>query len=280
MDTLEVKRIILDRVPALEDISANISWDKIALKFNKRIEPSHKPKDDIITSSCFLDYIISSLGSDENAKANLDTVNAIDSEISKALEYCKAHQQFKGKIKDLVNKMLVDMDEDVFGTNSAFKNWINELFVFNALTGYNNYELIDIERPFNAQRTDERVKTCDFVCKDKENEEIWFEVVTFQGINPAKQENSVTMCDFIKQKIACKYKEKTQGLSQKGIPNLKIIPIIEYVDGLEKFDIMLNMDISIEPLSVMKNNIDGKVYVEIRPLDDYLSQIRVQAVKP
>jgi hypothetical protein len=54
------------------------------------------------------------------------------------------------------------------------------------------------------------------------------------------------------------------------------VPIIEYIDGLERFDISLNSDITTEPFAIMKNNLDGIVYIELQPLHLYLSKIRTQ----
>ena len=62
----------------------------------------------------------------------------------------------------------------------------------------------------------------------------------------------------------------------EDIPNIRILPVIEYIDGLERFDISLNSDIATEPFAIMKNKLDDIVHIELRPLNFYLSKIRTQ----
>ena len=265
-----VQQTIIKCMPAFEDILSDRDWDRVIQHYLRRVDNIPKEYNGLITSSCLIDLIICSLGDGKIAKANNETINAINDEICKALAFCDYHPQFMVKMKDLIRKTIMEMDNDIRVPNSAYKNWINELFVFNLLANKKECEIVDIERPMvNGNK-------CDFVCKIGNNEEVYFEVVTIQRIDPSQQDDSTTMNDFIKERVKVKYQEKTKGLLSEDIPNIRIMPIIEYIDGLERFDISLNSDIATEPFAIMKNNMDDKVYIELRPLHFYLSKIRTQ----
>ena len=61
--------------------------------------------------------------------------------------------------------------------------------------------------------------------------------------------------NFINNKVKLKYADKTKELA--AVPNLKILPILDYVDKLIEFAPKVNMSISLPPLTVVKNTIDG-----------------------
>lgn len=266
----KIKQTIFQFVPTFETLLSDNDWDKIIPNYLNRIDNIPEGLDNVISSTCLIDLIICSTKENEIGVANRLTVRAINQEIEKALLYCEQHPHYTAKIKDVVKKTLTEMDEDVFNSNSAFKNWINELFVFNLLTEWDGYEIIDIERSLGNG------KTCDFVCRNCHGEEIWFEVVTLQRIDPSRQDDSATMNEFINNRIVDKYKAKTKDLLPVNTPNLRILPVIEYVEGLERFDISLNSDISAEPLSIMRNEFEGVVRFDIRLLNTYLAHIRAQ----
>ena len=265
-----VKQVIIKHIPDSERVLSNKDWNEVVQSYIERVGNIPNDCNDMITSSCLIDLIICSLGETRINKSNKETVNAINAEINKAFVYCEKHPQFKSKVKNLVRRTIKEMDNNIGIRNSAFKNWINELFVFNMLTKMKNCEIVDIERPIGNGCT------CDFVCKNSYNEEMWLEVETIHHIDPSKQDNNTTMIGFINERVKKKYQDKIKDLTPEKIPNIRIMPIIEYVDGLEKFNIVLNSNISTEPFSIMKNNINGVVHVELRPLNEYLSHIRAQ----
>lgn len=266
----KVQQTIINCMPAFKYILSDRDWNRVIQNYLRRVDNIPKGYNGLITSSCLMDLIICSLGEGKIAKANKETIIAINDEICNALDYCDYHPQFKSKVKNLVRRTIKEMDNNIGIRNSAFKNWINELFVFNMLTKMKNCEIVDIERPIGNGCT------CDFVCKNSYNEEMWLEVETIHHIDPSKQDNNTTMIGFINERVKKKYQDKIKDLTPEKIPNIRIMPIIEYVDGLEKFNIVLNSNISTEPFSIMKNNINGVVHVELRPLNDYLSHIRAQ----
>lgn len=269
----EVKEIIINSIPAFKNILSERDWKIVINNYLKRVDDIPSDSNDVINSSCLIDLIICSLNETDTAKGNKETINAINVEINKALAYCNKHSYLLNKVNNLIRKSITEMDIDVTSPNSAFKNWVNELFVFNLLAEWDGYEIVDIERPLGNG------KSCDFVCRNCNSEEIWFEVLTIQRLSPSKQDKSATMNEFINNRIMTKFQEKTKGITNGNIPNIKILPVIEYIDGLERFNILLNSDIAIEPLAIMKNNLNGVIYIEIRPLSSYLSQIRKQQEK-
>ena len=269
----KIQEIINESMPGFKTILSDKDWNKVIKNYLKRVNAIPSGCNDTIKSSCLIDFIICSLGESDTAKANKETIKGINTEINKVLAYCDKRPSLLKKVKVTIRKSITEMDIDIATRNSAFKNWINELYVFNLLAGMDDYEIVDLERPFGNG------KTCDFVCRDSKGDEIWFEVVTIQGIDPSKQDDNITMNEFINERIMNKFKEKTEGILPNSIPNIRILPVVEYVDGLEEFDILLNSDIATEPFAVMKNNINGVVQTEFRPLSRFLPQIRAQLDK-
>ena len=269
----KIQERINESMPDIKTILSGKEWNKVIKNYLKRVNTIPSGCNDVIKSSCLIDFIICSLGESDTAKINKETIKGINTEIHKALVYCDKHPSLLKKVKDTIRKSITEMDIDFATRNSAFKNWINELYVFNLLAGMDDYEIVDLERPF------ENGKTCDFVCRNSKGDEIWFEVVTIQGIDPSKQDDNITMNEFVNERIMNKFKEKTEGLLPQNIPNIRILPVVEYVDGLEFFNILLNSDIATEPFAVMKNNINGVVQTEIGPLNRFLQQIRSQQDK-
>lgn len=269
----KIQEIINESMPGFKTILSDKDRNKVIKNYFKRVNAIPSGCNDAIKSSCLIDFIICSLGESDTAKANKETIKGVNTEINKALAYCDKHPSLLKKVKDTIRKSITEMDIDIAKRNSAFKNWINELYVFNLLAGMDDYEIVDLEHPLGNG------KTCDFVCRNSKGEEILFEVVTIQGIDPSKQDDSITMNEFINERIMNKFKEKTEGILPQNIPNIRILPVVEYVDGLEGFDILLNSDIATDPFAVMKNNTNGVVQTEFRPLNRFLPQIRAQQDK-
>lgn len=268
-----IEKTITQSMPDFKNLFSGKELDKVIKKYLNRVNAIPLGCNDAIKSSCLIDLIICSIGENETAKANKETIKGINTEIKKALTYCNNHPSLMKKVKDTIKKSFSEMDANIAKPNSAFKNWVNELFVFNLLAGWDGYEIVDIERPLGNG------KSCDFVCRNSNGDEIWFEVKTIQGLVPCKQDDSTTMNEFINERVMNEFEKKTCGILANNIPNIRIIPVVEYVDGLEKFDILLNSNISTEPFAIMKNNIDGVVRVELRPLNGYLAKLRNQQVK-
>ena len=89
-----------------------------------------------------------------------------------------------------------------------------------------------------------------------------------------KQDDSISFSDFINQKVKKKYESKTQNLST--LPNLKIIPILEYTEGLESFAITVDNKLATPPLTVVKNTINGIDTIHLGTLEEISFYIRKQ----
>jgi hypothetical protein len=112
-------------------------------------------------------------------------------------------------------------------------------------------------------------KDCDFRCYHKNGQELLIEVMSIQNIDLTKQDNVDTFSEFINEKIKKKYTDKTKNLGE--VQTLKILPILDYVDGLTKFAPTLDTTISLPPFTVVKNTIDGKNEILLITLDQLIS---------
>ena len=71
-----------------------------------------------------------------------------------------------------------------------------------------------------------------------------------------------------------KFNDKTNRLS--FIPDIKIIPILEYTEGLENFKITVNDKFSLKPFTVVKNKIDESNEIYLGDLEEISQQFLQQ----
>ena len=69
-----------------------------------------------------------------------------------------------------------------------------------------------------------------------------------------------------------KYEKKTKNLCT--LPNLKIIPILEYTKGLESFVITVDDKLATPPLTVIKNTINGIETIHLGCLKEISNHMR------
>lgn len=120
-------------------------------------------------------------------------------------------------------------------------------------------------------------KKCDFECQHIDDGSILlFDVLSINNLKIEKQDDSKTFSDFINQKIKEKYEEKTQDIST--LPNLKIIPILEFTEGLEAFKITVDDNVATPPFTVVKNTIDGVDNIFLNPLEEISNHICQQRI--
>lgn len=194
-------------------------------------------------------------------------INAINTEIDKALAYVKKYPKYKDEVNNVITNMITSIDDvDVQNCNEDFKNRINELFIFNKLTTCIDYTLIDMERSLsNGKRADYLFK------HNTTNEDFYIDVVTLQNIDPTKHETSETFNYFIKSRIQRKYDDKFCGVTEKGV--FRILPVIEYKEGMEKFNIETPKEISLPIITICNNIVDGNDCVSIMEINTFLSQM-------
>ena len=103
-----------------------------------------------------------------------------------------------------------------------------------------------------------------------------FDVYSINNLKIEKQDGSNTFSDFINQKVKEKFEKKTRNIST--LPNFKIIPILEYTEGLESFKITVDNEIAIPPLTVVKNTIDGVDNISLSTLEEISNHICHQRI--
>lgn len=223
---------------------------------------------DVITSSCLFERFISTFNSTDIAKEFYSEVTGIAHAIIKALEFSKADETLLKKIKDIVKNMIITIDTDSSSKNNDYRNRLNEILVFNWLSECKNITVSFIEKDLGNG------KSCDFECHHSDGSELLFEVLSINNLQVEKQDNSQTFSDFINQRIKEKFDDKTKNLTT--LPKFKIIPVLEYTEGLETFKIAVNKDLAIPPLTVVKNTIDGIANILLANLDEISSHITNQ----
>ena len=213
-----------------------------------------------------LDYIICSHCQNPNTVDSIKSlIRALNTEVDKALHYAERHKQFKSRINSIIKQMICSMDVDVQSTNEDFKNWINELLVFNKITSNPDYEIIDMEYSLPNG------KSLDYKLRSKPtNDYLYIEVCTIQNMNPADHEKDETINDYLNNRIKKKYESKISNLDSihsEGIVHFYILPIVEYKKGMEKFTFKVDKNIAFTPLTICKN---GENECLLMPLNDFL----------
>lgn len=89
--------------------------------------------------------------------------------------------------------------------------------------------------------------------------------MSIQNIDLSKQDNTDTFSEFINNKVKTKFTDKTKDL--RDTPNLKILPILDFVNGIVEFAPTLDSAISLPPYTVVKNTIDGQNEILLMPID-------------
>lgn len=262
-----IKQSMLELVPSM-DILGN-DWKNLQKKMVKRLE-SAKSVEDIVKSGIFIDNVLLCFCSNLVVKKNRKQfIDAFNKAVTLAQSY--AGSQFEKKVTDLLKSIYREGDGSISVSNSAYKNYLHELLVFNYLSNCKNVEVIDIERKI------ENGNSVDFVVR-KDNKDIGFEVVTLQGIDPSKQDDDNTMGDFIYDRLKNKYLCKTKGLGEiNNLDQLYIIPVIEYHNGMENFkmDYTFKEHLFFYPIMTpWLHQVEGEWCMELCSMKDYLETIR------
>lgn len=259
-----------DIFPDIKSIFSNKELTKMGVKYAAKYKALCDSQQEIITSACFFDEFISSLGNGNQAKDFKEMVNGIGDVIKIAQKHAinNRNQSVFTKIKQTIKDMIVTMDESPLSNNSDYRNRLNELLVFNWLSECENIKVISIEKKL------ENGKSCDFECQHKDGTIVLLEVLSINNLNVNKQDDSKTFSAFINSKVKDKFNDKTNRLS--FIPNIKIIPILEYTEGLENFKITVNDKFSLKPFTVVKNKIDESNEIYLGDLEEISQQFLQQ----
>lgn len=263
-----IKNLIEEEIPYSSGLLNEKSWKKIKEKYSSKVEQVLEHQQ--LNSYCIIDFIIGTKHHDHRfAERCKSMIKAINKEIRKSLTFIKSNPAHEGVINSIITNMLSSMDVDIQSNNSDFKNWVNELFVFNKLTRCTAYTLVEMERTLSNK------KSVDYVFINNETgEELLIDVVTFQNIDPNKHDTVDTFNDFINQRIQKKYDSKLATPAE--VSTFRVLPIIEYQDGMEKFTIEVDTNISFPALTICRNKVEDMEEIILLEMNIYLEQIRKQ----
>ena len=255
-------------IPEIEPLFSKKERAKIGIKYAAKYKALCDSQQEPITSNCFFDRFAASCGKDSQADGFKDEVNGVANAIRSALKYASFNESSSvlTEIRQIVKGLIITMDEEPSSNNSDYRNRLNELLVFNWLNECENIRLTDVAYPLGNNND------CDFRCIHEDGTELLIEVMTIHNIDLSKQDNSETFSDFINQKVQKKYNDKLKGEAQ--INNFRILPIIEFVDGLSDFAPILDSKIALPPQTVIKNVIDGEREMLLTPIEKLKTEIR------
>ncbi|WP_308395914.1 hypothetical protein [Prevotella sp.] len=264
-DNFEVlKSILISTVPKM-DILKPREWDKIKKHLKDRL--SKLDKGEIITSSIFIDYVIHKI---YNLKPNdkyerwIDVFNDLVDRVLK-----DSDETLHNKIEDIIRNLFTTGDNNMFGGNSDFKNRLNELLAIDYFNQCDKVKIIEIEKKLANN------KSIDLILRNSSGKTIGVEILTLQNIDPQKQEDDESMSDFIWERIKRKYEDKTKQLTEiKDLEDLLIMPIVEYAEGLEKFNFPTNMQYATHIMCSHLNNNGNKWEMIISNINQYLAMRR------
>ena len=257
-----------DFFPEIQSMFSHKELTKMRGKYAAKYKALCDSKQEIVTSSCLFDEFISSFGNGNQAKDFKDLVKGVGDVIEIAQEHATKNRNRSvfTKIQQTIKDMIVTMDESPLSNNSDYRNRLNELLVFNRLSECENLEITDVAYPLGNN------KDCDFRCFHNDGTELLVEVVSIQSINLSKQDNADTFSEFIATKVKKKYADKVTGLEQQ--PNLKILPIIDYVVGLIEFAPTLDYNISWPPFTTVKNVTNWKIEILLTTIEYLKSKVK------
>ena len=252
-------------IPEAKEIIARREIAKFGKKYAKRYKLLLDSRQELIKSSCLLDEFVSSLGNEEQNLEFCNEVKMIAETIQLALSNAKSFNRdsiVKG-VNDILKQMIITLDLDIAANNPDYRNKLNELLVLNWLCECKNLKITDIAYPLGNG------KDCDFRCIHKDGTELLIEVVSIQNIDLSKQDNAITFSEFINKKVETKFTYKTRDLSD--IPNLKILPILDYVKGIVEFAPTLDTAISFPAFTVVMNTLYGNNEILLTTIDSLTS---------
>lgn len=252
-------------IPKAKELVAIRDIKKFAKNYAGRYKSLCDSKQGFIKSPCLLDEFVSSLSNISQKMAFCEEVNMIVGIIQLALNNANSlnNESIVKGVKDIIKQMIITLDLDILANNPDYRNRLNELLVFNWLCECENLTITDINYPLGNGRD------CDFRYFHKDGSEHLIEVVSIQNIDLSKQDNAATFSEFINNKVKKKYADKTKDL--RDVPNIKILPILDYVNGLTDFAPTLDMTISLPPFTVVKNINEGNNEILLTTIDNLTS---------
>lgn len=251
-------------IPVSKEIVSIKDRTKFGKKYAKRYKLQCDVQQEHIKSPCLFDEFVSSLGNDCCKLEFEGEIRVIEETIKLALNKALSLNSISiiNGVRDIVRQMILTLDINPLANNPDYRNRLNELLVFNWLFECENLTVNDIAYPLGNG------KDCDFRCFHNDGNELLIEVVSIHNIDLTMQDNAETFSEFINDKVEKKYADKITDL--RDVPHLKILPILDFVNGLTEFAPTLDTTISLPPFTVVKNIVDGKSEIMLTTTDSLI----------
>lgn len=253
--------IFCQHIPEAEKFVTIKDRVKFGKKYAKKYKSLCDAQQEQIKSPCLFDEFVSSLGNDSCKQEFHEEIKMIAKTIKLALNNALLFHSdsIVNGVNDIVRQMILTLDLNISANNPDYRNRLNEILVFNWLVECKNLTIHEIAYPLGNN------KDCDFRCFHKDGTEFLIEVVSIHNIDLTKHDNAETFSVFINDKVQWKYADKSNGL--EGITNLKIFPILDYVDNLVEFAPKIDTSISLPPFTVVKNIVADKSEILLTPIE-------------
>ena len=250
-DTIE--NLVKDVVPICDEIISKKDWRNIQKRYVNRYANFNVGTLNI-TSSAFIDIIVFAYNGDARAIAVISHVKKCIEIIS---SYVAIYTQFKSAYYDILK--------------SDFKNGISELTIFANLCESCCLEILHIEKLLDNG------KSVDFSVRlSSKTEVLDFDIITYQNIDPHQHETSDTVNTFLDKRISEKYSDKMKNLPNGSYPEFRVLPIVEYREGMEIFCYEVDSSKSLPIMAYFANTIDGKTEYCLMDLNDVCAELRTR----
>lgn len=262
-----IENLVKKTIPITDKIVGKKDWSKLKKRYINRYANFEDDKFNII-SSAFIDIIVFAHNGDSKAVTVITHVKKCMEIIS---SYVGIHTQFKSAYYDILKRMIMSFDSDPNSKNSDFKNGISELSIFANLCESCCLEILYIEKPLGNG------KSSDFSVKLSTTTEVLdFDIITYQNIDPSLHTTSESINKFLSERIADKYLAKTKGLPDGSYLEFRVLPIVEYREGMEIFCYEVDSSKSLPIMAYFANTIDGKTEYCLMDLNEVCAELRTR----
>lgn len=262
-----IEQLIKEAVPICDEFISKKDWRNLQKRYVNRYA-NFKVGTLNITSSAFIDIIVFAYSGDARAIAVISHVKKC---IKIIYSYVAIHTQFKSAYYDILKRMIVSFDSDPNSNNSDFKNGISELTILANLCESCCLEILNIEKLLDNG------KSVDFSVRLSTTTEVLdFDIITYQNIDPHQHETSDTMNTFLDKRISEKYSDKMKNLPNGSYPEFRVLPIVEYREGMEVFCYEVDSSKSLPIMAYFANTIDGKTEYCLMDLNEVCAELRTR----
>lgn len=263
----EIEKLVKDVIPMSDEFIGNKDWRGIKKRYISRYDSFNDGGFDI-SSSAFLDIIIFAHSGEVNACAVIYHIKKCVEIVSL---YVKSRAQYKSALHAILRNMILSFDVNPNSKNSDFKNWISELTIFANLCQSCCLEILEVEKPLGNG------KSVDFSVRLSTTQKVLdFDIITYQNIDPSLHPTSKSINEFINKRIYDKYSAKMENLPDGSYPEFRVLPIVEYQEGMEYFCYEIDSSKSLPIMAYFANIVDGQTEYCLINLNDLCAELRTR----